>query len=151
VLLPRVAHIAGYRRFSLTRASVVVNCQSALVWFLLRSSSVFGDTKMVALQAQYAVWLEAIPSNLQDSPTADALQSICNLDVAEFQAIEPPRRVRTRLPPKTAPLPRGLHRWVHRPPARRCSSLLTGTPRRGSALWTTGTRRNEKGSFLDAD
>jgi hypothetical protein len=29
-LLARVAHIAGYSRFSLTRASAVVNCQSAL-------------------------------------------------------------------------------------------------------------------------
>ena len=30
VLVARVAHIAGYSRFSLTRASAVVNCQSAL-------------------------------------------------------------------------------------------------------------------------
>ena len=29
-LVARVAHIAGYSRFSLTRASAVVNCQSAL-------------------------------------------------------------------------------------------------------------------------
>ena len=47
--------------------------------------------ELVALQAQYAVWLRAIPSNLQDSPTADALQAICDLDIAELQAIEPPR------------------------------------------------------------
>jgi predicted transcriptional regulator of viral defense system len=32
-LVPRVIHITGYSRFSLTRASAVVNCQSALVWF----------------------------------------------------------------------------------------------------------------------
>jgi hypothetical protein len=43
------------------------------------------------LQAQYALWLQAIPSNLQDSPTVDALQTICDLDIAELQAIEPPR------------------------------------------------------------
>jgi hypothetical protein len=30
MLVARVAHIAGYSRFSLTRASAVVNCQSAL-------------------------------------------------------------------------------------------------------------------------
>ena len=47
--------------------------------------------ELVALQAQYAVWLRAIPSNLQDSPIADALQAICDLDIAELQAIEPPR------------------------------------------------------------
>ena len=35
----QVAHIAGYNLFSLTRASAVVNCQSALVWFLLRRLS----------------------------------------------------------------------------------------------------------------
>jgi len=47
--------------------------------------------ELVTLQAQYALWLQAIPSNLQDSPTADALQTICDLDIAELQAIEPPR------------------------------------------------------------
>jgi len=35
-LVPWVVHSAGYRRFSLTRALAVVNCQSALVWLLLR-------------------------------------------------------------------------------------------------------------------
>jgi len=30
-LVPRVVHNVGYNRFSLTRASAVVNCQSALV------------------------------------------------------------------------------------------------------------------------
>lgn len=38
-LVPRVVHIAGYSLFSLTRASAAVNCQSALVWFLLRLRS----------------------------------------------------------------------------------------------------------------
>jgi glucose/arabinose dehydrogenase len=35
-LVPRVAQIDGYSRFSFTRASAVVNCQSALACFLLR-------------------------------------------------------------------------------------------------------------------
>ena len=37
-LIPRVTHIVGYSRFSLTRASAVVNCQSAFAWCLLRLS-----------------------------------------------------------------------------------------------------------------
>ena len=43
------------------------------------------------LQAQYAVWLEALPDNLQDGATADALRAICELDLAELQAAESPR------------------------------------------------------------
>ena len=43
----------------------------------------------MALQAQYAAWLDALPANLQDATVADALQRICDLD--ELQAIEPPR------------------------------------------------------------
>src|SRR4029077_8728865 len=39
LLVPRVVHIAGYNRFSFTRASAVVNCQSALTCFLLRACS----------------------------------------------------------------------------------------------------------------
>src|SRR5260370_912685 len=38
-LVPRVVHIAGYNLFSFTRASAVVNCQSALTCFLLRLST----------------------------------------------------------------------------------------------------------------
>ncbi len=38
-LVLRVVHSAGYNRFSLTRASAVVNCQSALTCFLLRLPS----------------------------------------------------------------------------------------------------------------
>ncbi len=38
-LVARVVHSAGYNLFSFTRASAVVNCQSALVCLLLRSAS----------------------------------------------------------------------------------------------------------------
>ena len=38
-LVPRVAQIDGYSRFSFTRASAVVNCQSALACFLFRWAS----------------------------------------------------------------------------------------------------------------
>jgi hypothetical protein len=43
------------------------------------------------LQAEYAVWLEALPENQQDSKTAEALQAIVDLDLGELLAIEPPR------------------------------------------------------------
>ena len=42
-------------------------------------------------QAEYAAWLDSLPANLQDSATADALQAICDLDLTELQAIDPPR------------------------------------------------------------
>ena len=48
-------------------------------------------TDLTQLQAQYAAWLEALPTNQQDSTLADALQVICDLDLAELQAIDPPR------------------------------------------------------------
>ena len=47
--------------------------------------------ELVKLQAQYAVWLEALPDNLRDGLTAQALQMICDLDLSELLAIEPPR------------------------------------------------------------
>lgn len=46
---------------------------------------------LVVLQAEYAAWLAALPANLQDSALAEALQAICDLDLDELQAIEPPR------------------------------------------------------------
>ena len=47
--------------------------------------------QLTELQSQYAVWLEALPDNLQDGATADALRAICELDLTELQATEPPR------------------------------------------------------------
>jgi hypothetical protein len=46
---------------------------------------------LVALQLEYVAWLEALPASLQSSATADALQAICDVDLGELQAIEPPR------------------------------------------------------------
>jgi len=48
-------------------------------------------TVLTELQGQYAIWLEALPANLQDSLTAEALQAICDLDLTELQAVVPPR------------------------------------------------------------
>ena len=46
---------------------------------------------LVDLQAEYAAWLEALPANLRDSAIAETLLAICDLDLGELQAIEPPR------------------------------------------------------------
>ncbi len=46
---------------------------------------------LVVLQGEYAAWLEALPANLRDSALAEALQSICDLDLGELLAVEPPR------------------------------------------------------------
>jgi hypothetical protein len=47
--------------------------------------------KIVALQAEYAAWLQALPEATHDSPTGQALQAIVDLDLDEIVAIEPPR------------------------------------------------------------
>ena len=47
--------------------------------------------QLVALQAQYVAWLETLPASLHDGATADALHAICDLDLSELQAIEPPK------------------------------------------------------------
>jgi hypothetical protein len=46
---------------------------------------------LVEAQVEYAAWLENLPENLRDSPLADALQAICDLDLTELEAIIPPR------------------------------------------------------------
>jgi hypothetical protein len=46
---------------------------------------------LTALQAEYAVWLEGLPVNLQEGATVQALQAICDLDSGTLQALEPPR------------------------------------------------------------
>jgi len=47
--------------------------------------------ELTELQAQYAAWLDALPDSLHDGATADALRATCDLDLAELQAIDPPR------------------------------------------------------------
>jgi hypothetical protein len=48
-------------------------------------------TGLVEAQSEYTAWLDSLPDNLRDSPLAEALQAICDLDLTELQAIEPPR------------------------------------------------------------
>jgi hypothetical protein len=48
-------------------------------------------TELTQLQAEYQAWLDALPETLQDTATAEALREICELDLTELQAIEPPK------------------------------------------------------------
>ena len=48
-------------------------------------------TALVEMQAEYTSWLARLPANLHDSTQAEALQTICDLDLGELLAIEPPR------------------------------------------------------------
>ena len=46
---------------------------------------------VLALQAEYAAWLDALPESLRDSATGEALQAIVELDLDELTAVVPPR------------------------------------------------------------
>jgi hypothetical protein len=46
---------------------------------------------LVALQQEYAAWLDSLPESLEGSRTAEKLQAIAELDLDELQTIEPPR------------------------------------------------------------
>jgi hypothetical protein len=46
---------------------------------------------LVKAQIEYAAWLDSLPDSLQDSATAEALRTICDLDLSELQTIVPPR------------------------------------------------------------
>ena len=47
--------------------------------------------ELLALQAEYAAWYDALPDNLRDSATAEALQAIIDLDLDVLTATAPPR------------------------------------------------------------
>ena len=57
-------------------------------------------TELLALQAEYAAWADALPDSLRDSATADALQAIVELDLDAIAAITP-ARLRSRLTTRT--------------------------------------------------
>ena len=46
---------------------------------------------LVALQGEYAVWLDVLPETWRDSATGEALQAIVELDLDELTAAVPPR------------------------------------------------------------
>ena len=43
------------------------------------------------LQDEYQAWLDALPQNMADSATAEALRTICDLDLSELEGIVPPQ------------------------------------------------------------
>lgn len=45
---------------------------------------------LVALQAEYARWLDALPEATRDTATGEALQAMADLDLDEIVAIRPP-------------------------------------------------------------
>ena len=47
--------------------------------------------ELVRLQAEYDAWLNALPETLAQTATAEALRAICDLDLSELQAVEPPK------------------------------------------------------------
>jgi hypothetical protein len=47
--------------------------------------------ELVALQADYLAWFEALPEATRDGATGEALQAILDLDLDDLTAIEPPR------------------------------------------------------------
>jgi hypothetical protein len=47
--------------------------------------------ELLALQAEYTAWYDALPENLLDSATAEALQEIIDLDLDSIADIRLPR------------------------------------------------------------
>ncbi len=46
--------------------------------------------ELLELQADYQQWLDRLPESLVDTPTADALRVVCDLDLSGLE-IDPPR------------------------------------------------------------
>ena len=46
--------------------------------------------ELLELQADYQQWLDGLPESLADTPTADALRAMCDLDLSGLE-IDPPR------------------------------------------------------------
>ena len=46
--------------------------------------------ELLALQADYQLWLDTLPENLVDTPTAEALSAVCDLDLSSLE-IDLPR------------------------------------------------------------
>jgi hypothetical protein len=47
--------------------------------------------ELISLQEDYRAWLDTLPDNLAESATADALRTICDLDLSELESVDPPR------------------------------------------------------------
>ena len=47
--------------------------------------------ELLALQAEYAAWLDVLPDSLRDSAKAEPLEAITDLDLTALDDIKPPR------------------------------------------------------------
>ena len=47
--------------------------------------------ELLALQADYAAWLDALPDSLRGSATAEALEAIADLDLTALDETKPPQ------------------------------------------------------------
>jgi UDP-N-acetylglucosamine:LPS N-acetylglucosamine transferase len=47
--------------------------------------------ELIALQADYATWADALPDTLRQTATGEALQAIVDLDLTDLTDIDPPR------------------------------------------------------------
>jgi hypothetical protein len=47
--------------------------------------------QLILIQADCQAWLDGLPDGLQHGATAEALQAICELDLAELEGVVPPR------------------------------------------------------------
>jgi hypothetical protein len=47
--------------------------------------------ELIAVQRECNSWLQVLPDGLQESATGQALEAICDLDLSDIEAIEPPR------------------------------------------------------------
>jgi hypothetical protein len=106
---------------------------------------------LVEGQVEYAAWLDSLPENLRDSALAEALQAICDLDLSELQAIIPPRGFGRELTALFTTSRRPAPVGPQEPPARRCVSLVMGTPRRAGPPYGLPAQAAARGSILDAD
>ena len=47
--------------------------------------------ELVTLQGEYRDWLDTLPPSLENSATAEALRSSCDLDLSDLESVKPPR------------------------------------------------------------
>ena len=47
--------------------------------------------ELIAVQDDYRTWLSALPQNLEESATAEAMRTICDLDLSYIESVELPR------------------------------------------------------------
>ena len=46
---------------------------------------------LIALQAEYAAWYDALPENLRDTPTGDGFAEPSSISISTITSVEPPR------------------------------------------------------------